>query len=221
MNQIVDVIIPSRTTKSIEPIARQTIETLRKSEDNFSFNVILIESGNEIVDVGQDLTIIYDRPNFSYNRALNLGAAATNSDWVVFANNDLIFHKNWFMMIAVTSQFNPFYGSFSPWNHMHNWHPRLFPENRFNLIPGYRICHEIAGWCLVAKRSTLARIGPLSERCALWYSDNIYADALIAHNIPHGLVANSWVDHITSQTINFNEYITETDRKLYEEGKNA
>lgn len=217
----VDVVIPSRTTDAIIPLAKQTIDTLRLSESHIKFNVILVESGSEIVDVGQDMTIKYDRPDFSYNRALNLGAAASENDWIVFANNDLIFHERWMTAILITNEFNPYFGSFSPWNNMHNWHNRLFPNNRFNLLHGYRICHEIAGWCLVVKRSTLATIGPLSERCSLWYSDNIYADALLKHGISHGLVANSHVDHITSQTIDFSQYITETDRKLYEEGKNT
>lgn len=218
--ETIDVIIPSKTREDILPIARQTIRSLRQSEDEMDFNVVIVESNSKNIEIGQDATIMYDRDDFSYNRALNIGIQATSNEWVVLANNDLIFHDYWFKTIQITHNVNPEYESFSPWNDMHNWHRRIFPDNKYNLIPGYNICRELVGWCIVVKRSVLDRIGPLSERCSLWYSDNIYADALIEHGIKHALVANSFVDHLTSQTINFNEYMTEVDFKKYQEGLN-
>lgn len=216
--QTVDIIIPSKTRDDLLSIARQTIRTLRQSEDDIEFNVVVIESNWADRDIGQDSTIFYGKEDFSYNRALNKGIAATSNEWVVLANNDLIFLDDWMTTILVTHELHPEYESFSPWNSMHNWHERIFPDNRFNLLPGYNICRELVGWCIVVKRSVLERIGPLSERCSLWYSDNIYADALIKHGVKHALVANSYVDHLTSQTINFHEYMTHVDLKKYQEG---
>jgi glycosyltransferase involved in cell wall biosynthesis len=216
-NQI-DVIIPSKTTEKHVPFLLQTINSLKASETNYNFNVVVVESGSFPVDCGQDDTLAFDQKRFSYNRALNLGIAATNADWIVMANNDLIFHPGWFSEIIRQHFFWPQVRSFSPWNNFGNWHPAKFPQNESELFLGYRICFEIAGWCIVVKRDLMNSID-LDERCSLWYSDNIYADELIKYGHHHGLVANSLVDHIVSQTIDYHTYLTNDDRDLYLQGK--
>lgn len=219
MTVLVDVIIPSKTTYNHASIVKNTIRSLKESETLFNFNVILVESMPFVTDVGQDSTIVFDRPTFCYNRALNLAIVRTKADWVVLANNDLVFHKDWFGQIMIAHEFHPEVESFTPWNSFHNWHEKCFPDNRINTIIGNRVCYELGGWCIVVKRSVLEKIGRLSERCSLWYSDNIYADALIENGVKHALIANSYVDHLTSQTIDFREYITHKDLEAYQSVK--
>lgn len=219
MTVSVDVIIPSKTSFNAAGMVKNTIKTLKESEDNYDFNVVIVETMPFTMASGQDMTIRYDKKDFSYNRALNLGLEKTKNHWVVFANNDLVFHKHWFTQIMLSKTCHPEIGSFSPWNSHHGWHERAFPENSEKLIVGNRVCYELAGWCIVTSRPILESIGPLSERCSLWYSDNIYIDALEANGIKHALCCNSRVDHLTSQTINFDEYITNNDKKAYLEGK--
>jgi glycosyltransferase involved in cell wall biosynthesis len=217
LKQSVDVIIPSKTNDNNWPMVCRTISSLRASESLFDFNVYLVESG-DYLPCGQDYSIEYDRDHFSYNRALNLGIQAVSSDWLVMANNDLYFHPNWFSEIMRVNKSNPDLVSFSPWNNYNNWHPNLFLNNDSNIIRGYRICRELAGWCIVAKRSVMQTID-LDERCSLWFSDNIYADELIKHDFNHALIASSKVDHLTSQTIDFSKYDTLVDQELYFKGK--
>lgn len=219
MTVLVDVIIPSKTTYNLASMIKKSIGSLKESESEYSFNVILVESMPFITNIGQDMTIMFDQEKFSYNRALNLGYAASSSDWVVFANNDLNYIRYWFTALMASAKCFPQFESFTPWNSHNHWHEKAFPNNWVGLLPGYRICYEIGGWCLVAKRSALQKIMPLSERCSLWYSDNIYADALQEHEIKHALCANSRVDHLTSQTIDYNEYITHSDQIEYLKGK--
>jgi glycosyltransferase involved in cell wall biosynthesis len=213
----VDVIIPSKSSDDNWPMVVKTIQSLRLSEPWFDFNVVLVESG-ELKNCGQNLTIDYEDKRFSYNRALNKGIAQTKADWVVMANNDLWFHAGWFSEIIKAWVDNPDIKSFSPWNNYHNWHPRLFPENKSSVLIGSRICRELAGWCIVARREMIETID-IDERCSLWFSDNIYADELEKHGYHHALVCSSLVDHLTSQTIDFSKYDTLEDQKLYFEGK--
>lgn len=219
MTVSVDFIMPSKTTFNAASMIKNTVRTLRESESEYNFNVVLIESMPFTTDIGQDVTIMFDQKKFCYNRALNLGIAATKNDWVVLANNDLIFHSLWFSAIMASHKCYSQFESFTPWNSYNGWHEKAFPDNMLALLPGYRICYEIGGWCLVVKRSVLEAIGPLNERCSLWFSDNIYADTLQEHGIKHALCANSMVDHLTSQTIDYNEYMTHSDHKAYLEGK--
>jgi hypothetical protein len=214
---LIDVVIPSKTSEHNWSMVARTISSLRISEPFFDFNVILVESGEQM-NCWQDYTVRFDQDRFSYNRALNLGIREGVADWVVMANNDLFFHAGWFSKILAAWCDHPEISSFSPWNDHHNWHPNLFPNNQSKVLIGERVCRELAGWCIVARRDLLETID-LDERCSLWFSDNIYADELIKHGFNHALVADSKVDHLTSQTIDFSKYDTIIDQEIYFKGK--
>lgn len=214
---IVDVVIPSKTNYSNLCMVKECIRSLRAAELDIKFNVILVESSAIAEDVGQDITIMYDRPTFCYNAALNMGIAKSVNEWVILANNDLIFHHGFFdWVLSIFCQY-PAIRSFSPWNAHGNWHPSVYPADVPNIIPGYRICYEITGWCLMTRREVLNTID-LSERVDFWYSDNIYADELKKNGFIHALLKHSRVDHITSQTVDFRNYDSEIDRVKYLEG---
>lgn len=195
---IIDLIIPSFTDSKTALMLQTAIMTARASETEHEFNVIVVESSGSEMNVGQNMTLHFDHPQFNYNHALNLGLQMCKSDWVILANNDLLFSKNFMSEILKVSSEYPEIKSFSPWNHMYNWHSSIF-SGEHELYCGYRIGAEIAGWCIVAKRE-IFDIFKLDERVHFWYSDNVYADALIRNNIIHALVRKSCVAHLVSQT---------------------
>lgn len=211
---IVDVIIPTRTDARILPLLSACVGSLRASEQGVWFNVVLVESGPEIVEVGQDVTIKFDREEFNYNHALKQGINSTSGEWVVLANNDLIFYPHWFTEILTVNSLFPSIRSFTPWNGHNGYHDFIYHGTPGNVFVGRRVCYEIGGWCIVCKREVLEAID-LSERVNLWYSDNIYADELTKHRIEHALVKSSKVNHITSQTIDFSKYDTRMDYLKY------
>lgn len=200
---IVDVVIPSKTGIFTGILLENCITSLRNSEAEISFNVIVIESWKEITNKGQDVTLFYDQENFNYNHALNQGLEICKNKWVILANNDLIFKSGFMFEILMAHHKRPDILSFSPWNDMWAWHERTYASELEKpypeLIEGYRVCRELTGWCIVAKREIFDQIS-LSERVNFWYSDNVYADALIEAGIKHALATRSKVDHITSQT---------------------
>lgn len=195
----IDVIIPSYTNNVTKAMVKNCIISLRESEKSISFNVVIIESKNCIVDVGADKTIYYCDTPFVYNRSLNIGIKETKNEWIILANNDLIFHHHWMTAILQAHDKYPNIKSFTPWNNQWNWHPSIFGKPQTDIIEGYRICQELGGWCIVCKRDIFDTI-TLSERVKFWYSDNVYADALIEAGIKHALVTNSYVDHLISKT---------------------
>lgn len=203
---IVDVVIPSKTGINTDVLLENCIASLRRSEPNIKFNVCVVESGPAVFDKGQDFTLAYDKETFCYNHALNIGMEKGSAEWVILANSDLIFEKGFMSAIIDAHQKRPDILSFSPWNSMWNWHERIYGINlpdfktyKIEMIEGYRIGHELTGWCIIVKREVFKRI-VLSEEVNFWYSDNVYADALIEAQIPHALVIKSRVDHIVSQT---------------------
>jgi GT2 family glycosyltransferase len=191
------------------------VSSLRQSETEHVFNIVLIESGADKIDVGQDATIMWELPEFNYNGALKLGINSTSNDWVVLANNDLIFHPGWMSEIFKVHDQFPLIKSFSPWNTINAYHDSIYPNFPVPMIIGYRVCYEVCGWCLVAKREVLETID-LSDRVNLWYSDNIYADELLKHKFVHALVKNSLVDHLCTQTIDFTKYDSRADLLKYQ-----
>jgi len=211
---IVDVIIPSKTSDRIAPILMTCIASLKSSEPTIQFNVVVVESA-EYRALGQDRTLAYDQDVFCYNHALNLGINSTFNEWVILANNDLIFHPFFMSEILTAHHSAPEIESFSPWNTMNGWHDMAMhglPEA--DIYEGHDTSYRLAGWCIIVKRLVLNRID-LNERCRLWYSDNIYADELLKYGIRHGLVRRSIVDHLCTQTIDFGSYETGDDFKRY------
>lgn len=200
----VDIIMLSLTTnKHLHDMTLRAIDSLRASENDIKFNVILIESNKswspkEYPYHNADALVIPDA-EFNYNKYCNIGLQSCKSEWIALCNNDLIFHKGWFSNILEANKQRPDIKSFCPWNSYDMWHERAFGNPQVDIIEGYRTSYEVGGWCLVAKKEVYDTIN-LDDRVSFWYSDNIYADELIKHGFKHALVKNSKVDHICSQT---------------------
>lgn len=192
----IDVVIPSLSKPELHQMIRNCIRSLRTSESSILFNVIIVESGPQAIDLGQDETVMFDLPKFNFHHALKQGIARCTSDWIVLANNDLVFHRDWMQKILEISEKNPEIKSFSPWEP--SSHPRHFPLVR-QVYPGYEVTKHIAGWCIITTKQVLQTI-TLSEEIAYWYSDNNYADELKKHSIPHALVRSAMVTHLCEQT---------------------
>ncbi len=195
---LIDVVMPSLSLPIHHEMVRQCILSLRESEKSIIFNVMLIESANELVNLGQDTTLAFDLPTYNFHHAINLGLKASESEWVVLANNDLLFFPGWMSAILECKKDYPHIESFSSWEPVS--HPRHFGKPPYpKVILGYDTSKTLAGWCLTTTKKVLNTI-ELSEQVTHWYSDNNYADELKKYNFVHALVTNSHVRHLESQT---------------------
>ena len=146
----------------------------------------------EFADVSSnaDVVLLQTKP-FCYNKCLNDGFKYTEADWICFANNDVEFLPGWADIIKFD------YDSMSPQNVGWMYHKDLGVDP----IEGFGIGVHITGWCIIAKRETIEKIGGFDVDVDFWCSDNIYAEQLDFHGLKHALIPTSHVKHVASQTL--------------------
>lgn len=214
------IIISYASTEENRLVTKDCIDSILKTDnDNYYFNIIVVEQ-NKNVEYEDAMTLHYDF-DFNYNKCLNYGLSHSMAKYKGLCNNDLIFHDDWAdgIVFALDNGF----GSASPFclkTHI-KWKE---PEN--TVIGGYRIDRHVAGWCIFLTDETLSKIGKLNDGVSFWFSDNIYAEQLKREGIKHGLVCNSFVTHLGSNTLNQTnkrEYynITVGQKKKFEKEKAA
>ena len=195
----IDIIILSNTINDrIWNLNIDCINSLIKSEkQDLLGDIIIVESCNKTTyKYPEKVKVILPGESFNYNRFLNIGIQATNSEFIGLCNNDLFFHENWFSeILKVKNKYADIY-SFSP---IDIYNQSLEPERYISygdFYLGYNIRSEIAGWCIVIERTLLSIIGSLDERFDFYYSDNDYSMTLRKYAIKHALVTKSIVSHL-------------------------
>jgi GT2 family glycosyltransferase len=208
----VDVVIISlASTKALLKMTEAAIQSLHESEPLHDFNVIVVE-GNKYVSYKGATTIHYSG-DYNYNALLNLGTSYGKSDWVVWANNDLIFHEGWFTEILEGNKQTSIesWGSLSP-GYQHQ--EKGLKGDRFQI--GTRIGIEMSGWCITLHRSVWERIGQLHTHVMHHYSDQVYLDQIAELGITHALATQSRVTHLLNKTI---KELPVIDQRKYCEGQ--
>ena len=213
---VFDVIIPCNTKDEYtRVITEQSLKSLRNSKnENVEFHVVVMEQNAraERFELA-DETIVYTFP-FNYNKVLNEGAKRTHGEYVLLANNDLIYCDGF--ADALLRVFKAGYKSLSPTSpSQSSYSPQM-------VIEGYGINSVLNGWCIAAERKMLESIGYLDESVVFWYSDNIYACQLKHAHIKHARVSNSYVFHLGSSTLkkadsSVKQDYTNQQKKVFEE----
>lgn len=207
---VVDVIIPANiNSPELKAMTEKSIQSLSESEDYVKFNVTLV------LDDGVT--------PFCYNKSLCMGLEKGDSEFVILANNDLIYEKNFFseLMIAYNAGIAESFGCWNP-----KWHERFFKKEQDYYV-GDRIGYELTGWIIVTTRKVLEKINFChrdSFKVDFWYSDDLYKYLLRQHNIKHALVRNSKVTHLLSKTLKTHSKekqieLTIGQKKKYDAGK--
>jgi GT2 family glycosyltransferase len=187
-----DLIIVSQSKGDLIQTTQNCINTALA--DGADVNVILVETGGEIVQYKNVNQYVLYKGTFCYNRALNEGLQHAKGDVHILANNDLIFHPGW-SRIGDLMALNG-YHSASAINGIQN----RFPAGNY-VYDGYTISQILTGWCIFMDRYCHEKIGKLDESVVFWYSDDLYALQLQSVGIMHGLFCNIRVDHIASRTL--------------------
>lgn len=185
-------IISYAKTKELAEVTRKGVSSLLFSENDIHFNVFVVESNKAVnYDDMPNTTTIYTDEVFGYNKYLNIAVSKGNAPYVFLANNDLTYEKGWASEIIKQMWMNPSILSASPFcPQIHNPDLKQIP-----FICGNGVRKQLCGWAIFQKREIYSKIGKLNEGVDFWFSDNIYVDQLIKHNILHGLATNSVVNH--------------------------
>ena len=190
MHMIDCVMLAWSKNDQIKKMTQAAIDSLHASTSEYKFNVMVIETTKEPVSYTGAQVFRPGIP-FNYNAYLNFGFAKCTSDYVIIANNDLVFHPGWFEAILKENT-----DSASPWTDNYPVHI----DKKDKIIPGFQTSVELCGWCIVIKKQVLDRIGKFDEQFDFWYQDNDYAMQLRRHGFTHKLIGTSWVTHLYSQS---------------------
>lgn len=199
----IDIIILSYgQTEELKNTTINCVSSLVVSEDpdKIKFNIIVVESEKKMQPYQYEHSItVYPEQEFGYHRYMNIGIDMTSARYICICNNDLIFHPGW--ATEILQSFNQFQDVFSasPFCSVH--HPKMGFKMNDGLKLGYRIRHEVSGWCLFFKREMLRLTGKLDENYIFWCADNDYANTLWALSLNHVLVTSSIVDHLENKTL--------------------
>lgn len=196
----VDIVILSKcASKQDFEVNTTCLQSLIASESQCSFNIIIVESNVRFGELGLSygipgVTITIPNEPFNFNRFLNIGLELTNNDWVVFANNDVVFHAGWFSEILMVKENNPAIQSFCPFDRTSSYLSLdKFAHKPFHI--GYRVAIEFVGWCFVVQRPVFDKVGKFDEQFELYFGDNDFARRLKSESIIHAMVPSSYVGH--------------------------
>lgn len=194
---IVDVIILacSKTPHLIE-VTQNCIDSLHASESEHQFRVRVMESHSEPHFYRGATLVVRPDCEFNYNKYLNIGIQSCKDKWVVLANNDLIFYKNWFTAILEAEKELP--EDVKTFSSFARQHVVAKMEDKYYVA--YGVGHFFTGWCLTVKREIFDKF-KLNEEVNFWCSDNIFQDDLIKHGIKHALIRDSRIDHVGGATL--------------------
>jgi hypothetical protein len=204
----VDVIILSKTaTEELFKILKETVNSLKKSEKNHSFNVIIVESNKKIKEqFGSRLYEIKAKfilppvEKFNYNQFLNIGLRECKNDYILISNNDVIYFQDWFSEIKKQFDKDPELLSACPTDRKWHRHAKQFFDGTKEIYLGYRTSYEFTGWSFVVKKEVFKQIGVFDEKFDFYYQDNDWVEMYKRENIKHGLVYNSLCHHLLSKS---------------------
>jgi GT2 family glycosyltransferase len=128
---------------------------------------------------------------FNYNRTANRAAKLGSADWIVVANNDLVFSDGWLHELIAAN--HPVVSPKSPGD------PRQqdVVENETGTVNG----RHLSGWCYMIRRNLWRQIGGFDTCVDFWCSDDVVIEQVTAAGVQPMLVPGSVVKHLGSTTL--------------------
>ena len=189
---IADVVIVSNAkTEPLANMTQETVNTCIEGANGLPVNVIVMEA-NPDIRYRDALTLRQSQP-YNYNRLLNEGAghATARAPWVVFCNNDLIFHDGWLHKLLAAN------------------HPVVSPKcphdsRQKHHIMNYRgdkVGADFSGWCFMLSRELWERIDGLDEDFPFWCADDSTVRRVIEAGVMPEIAPDAVVEHLGSMTL--------------------
>lgn len=186
---VVDVVILSKATQFIEMKMTQTaINSCIAGANGLPVNIIVMESGTGYY---QNAQTIPKRGKFNYNEYANEGAQMGNAEWLLIANNDLLFHDGWLHNLLAAQ-----HEVVSP-HEPNDPRQKGIIDNETGNICG----RHFSGWCFMIKRSLWRSINGFDTSVSFWCSDDVVIEQVTAKGIMPMLVKGSIVEHLVSETL--------------------
>jgi GT2 family glycosyltransferase len=197
---MIDVICLTDTTSlKIYEMTHRTITSIRESETDYKFNIILLDTNpnSEYSYNNVDYYVIPNEP-FNYNRYLNIASKYLKFDWVLITNDDVRYEKNWFSEILKIYNSDNTIESFSPKDMLFYstiYGDHFLGSNDTHWV-SYNVTEAVCGWSILMRKKVWDLIGKWDEEFDFYYQDNDYAKTIESLGIKHAIVRNSLTLHI-------------------------
>ena len=186
---LVDVVMLSNaTTPALRDMTQNAIDTCISGANSLPVNVIVMEQ--QPVTYRYATTVRTPR-QFHYNAFANSGARQGSAEWIMVANNDLIFGDGWLHNLLAAN--HPVVSPKCP----RDRRQAEFTEN----TTGYFTARHLSGWCFMIQRKIWEQIGGFDECVSFWASDDVVIEQCRALGIAPMLVPSSTVEHLGSVTL--------------------
>lgn len=202
MMQKIDVIMLANNVEDRHyQLSLETINSLRETESDVQFNIIILESNNESTYPFDDCKVIKPGIKFNYAEFVNIGYKECYGEWVLVINNDLHFTPGWFNEVLDVYSGDNTIESFSFYEP--DYHGKYF-SSMFNdvddVYEGYDVGPRISGWCILHRRSILDKIKGWDEAFSFYYVDDDYGQLIKSIGIRNVMLKKSIVYHKVSQS---------------------
>lgn len=186
---IVDVVILSHAnTPALHRMTQTAIDTCIAGANSLPVNVIVLEQARGEY---RNANWVRTRDPFNYNRFANRGAKMGSAEWLMIANNDLIFHDGW--LHALLAADHPVVSPKCP----RDSRQAEFIEN----TTGYFTARHFSGWCYMLRREIWERLGGFDDCVDFWCSDDVVIEQLRALDIAPMIVPDALVEHLQSVSL--------------------
>lgn len=186
---VMDVIFLSKaSTAALQRMTQDAITSCVLGCYRGQVNVIVMEQVEGIDYRGA--RTIHAPEEFAYNRFANLAAKEGSAEWIMVANNDLLFEPGWLQPLLDAG--NPVV---SPINPLSRWQ-RGFRAN----ARGWQIGRHFSGWCFAIKRTLWEHIGGFDEDFSFWCADDAVVMQVRQAGVIPMIVPTSRVRHLVSVT---------------------
>ena len=195
-DRVADIVIVAKSaTTALREMTERCLASLRASEPALLFEVIVVETQPGAAVYAGTQPVRPEPEPLNYNRYLNAGIAACQTDIVVCCNNDLIFHPGWLTAHLLAFATNPQIGCLSSLDPA-----QLSPGLSQGLYEGYLVNRELFQWCIAFRRSALRQLGPLDEQFQFYGADDALGWQMQRLGVRHALNPASSVTHLARQT---------------------
>lgn len=183
------VILSNATTDRLRAMTQTTVDTCRGGANGLPVGITVLEQQPVVYE--RCNTIHMDQP-FHYNRFANFGARMGSADWIVIANNDLLFHDGWLHQLLAAE--HPLVSPKCP----RDSRQAAFTENTLGDHTG----QHLSGWCFMIARELWEKIEGFDEAVSFWCSDDVVIEQAKAQGVLSMIVPGAVVEHVQSATLN-------------------
>jgi GT2 family glycosyltransferase len=201
MTKLSLIMLTNTVNNDIYKMTQNALDSLHHSIGSENFNVVLVES-NKDRDWDYQHVNFYLKPpvDFNYNTYLNIAIENCDSEYIGIVNNDVNFHKDWWVKMEAAMIKNEL-DTASPRSptQQNGIVPRAEIKHRYTpetmVRVGFELIVNFCGWCWIMKKEVKDWLFPLDEQFAFFFQDNDIIMRLQEKGCKHGMVAASKVDH--------------------------